>query len=152
MNAKQKTTLTKIFSLAGTILVWGPILFMFLTAIVGSIMDKRLLFDYLMLAELFPIVALGLALLILAGLLSRTFAKWFGWGAAAAVAALAGGQILATASGLASGALAQSGLVFAIVIAAIVIFNVIVIALAIIGIALVKRVFAKAPPSAVPAE
>ncbi len=116
MNAKQKTTLTKIFSLAGTILVWGPILFMFLTAIVGSIMDKRLLFDYLMLAELFPIVARGLALRILAG------------------------------------ALAQNGLVFAIVIAAIVIFNVIVIALAILGIALVKRVFAKAPPSAAPAE
>jgi len=66
MNPKQKNALTKIFAISGAVLLWAPILFMFVTAIVGSIVGKALLFDYLMLAELFPLVALGLVLLVLA--------------------------------------------------------------------------------------
>ena len=148
MNPKQKTALTKIFAVSGTIVLWAPILFLFVTAIVGSIAGKTLLFDYLMLAELFPIVALGLILLVLASLLSRTFRKWFGWGSVAALLALTGAQILATASGLASGALAESGGVFATVIAAIVIYNVIVGALAILAMILLRRLFQKQPQEA----
>ena len=148
MNPKQKTALTKIFAVSGTIVLWAPILFLFVTAIVGSIAGKTLLFDYLMLAELFPIVALGLILLVLASLLSRTFRKWFGWGSIAALLALTGAQILATASGLASGALAESGGVFATVIAAIVIYNVIVGALAILAMILLRRLFQKQPQEA----
>ena len=148
MNLKQKTALTKIFAVSGTIVLWAPILFLFVTAIVGSIAGKTLLFDYLMLAELFPIVALGLILLVLASLLSRTFRKWFGWGSVAALLALTGAQILATASGLASGALAESGGVFATVIAAIVIYNVIVGALAILAMILLRRLFQKQPQEA----
>lgn len=148
MTPKQKTALTKIFAVSGTIVLWAPILFLFVTAIVGSIAGKTLLFDYLMLAELFPIVALGLILLVLASLLSRTFRKWFGWGSVAALLALTGAQILATASGLASGALAESGGVFATVIAAIVIYNVIVGALAILAMILLRRLFQKQPQEA----
>ena len=73
MNPKQRSVLTKIFTISGTLMLWTPILFMFVTATVGSIMRKALLFDYLMLAEMFPIVALGLVLLVLASLLSGTF-------------------------------------------------------------------------------
>lgn len=152
MNQKQKSALKKIFSLAGTVLLLAPIGFMLITAIVGSIMSKQLLFDYLMLAELFPLVALGLVLLILASLLSHTFAKWFGWGAAAALAALAGGQIFATASGLASGALTQNSLAFVVVIASIVVYNLIVVVLAVLGIVLVKRLFQKKAEEPVSAE
>ncbi|HML67252.1 MAG TPA: hypothetical protein PKA81_02560 [Clostridia bacterium] len=148
MNPKQKTALTKVFAVSGTVVLWAPILFLFVTAIVGSIAGKALLFDYLMLAELFPIVALGLILLVLASLLSRTFRKWFGWGSVAALLALTGAQILATASGLASGALAESGGVFATVIAAIVIYNVIVGALAILAMLLLRRLFQKQPQEA----
>ena len=64
MNPKQKRALTKVFAVSGTVVLWAPILFLFVTAIVGSIEGKALLFDYLMLAELFPIVALGLILLV----------------------------------------------------------------------------------------
>ncbi len=148
MNPKQKTALTKVFAVSGTVVLWAPILFLFVTAIVGSIAGKALLFDYLMLAELFPIVALGLILLVLASLLSRTFRKWFGWGSVAALLALTGAQILATASGLASGALAESGGVFATVIAAIVIYNLIVGALAILAMLLLRRLFQKQPQEA----
>ena len=148
MNPKQKAALTKVFAVSGTVVLWAPILFMFVTAIIGSIAGKALLFDYLMLAELFPIVALGLILLVLSSLLSRTFRKWFGWGSVAALLALTSAQILATASGLASGALAESGGVFVTVIAAIVIYNVIIVALAILAILLLRRLFQKQPQEA----
>ena len=146
MNPKQKAALTKVFAVSGTVVLWALILFLFVTAIIGSIAGKALLFDYLMLAELFPIVALGLILLVLSSLLSRTFRKWFGWGSVAALLALSSAQILATASGLASGALAESGGVFVTVIAAIVIYNIIIGALAILAILLLRRLFQKQPP------
>lgn len=152
MKPKQKAALTKVFAVSGTVVLWAPILFMFVTAIVGSIVGRAFLFDYLMLAELFPIVALGLMLLVLASLLSRTFRKWFGWGSVAALLTLTGAQILATASGLASGVLAESGGVFVTVIAAIVIYNVIIIALAILSILLLRRLFQKQPQEATVAE
>ena len=145
MNPKQKSALSKIFAISGTVLLWAPILFMFVTALVGSIISKALLVDYYTLAELYPIVALGLILLVLASLLTRTFRKWFGWGSVAALVALTSGLILANASGLASGALADSGVIFAVVIAAIVVFNLVVVALAILGFLLIRRLFQKQP-------
>jgi len=126
-------------------MLWAPILFMFLTAIIGSIAGKALLFDYLMLAELFPIIALGLVLLVLTTLLTKTFRKWFGWGSVAALVALTAGQVLAVTSGLASGALPESGGIFVTVIASIVIYNVLVVALAILAILLLRRIFRKEP-------
>ena len=152
MNQKQRSVLTKIFAISGTLLLWAPILFMFVTGIVGSIMSKTLLFDYLMLAEMFPIVALGLVLLVLASLLCRTFRKWFGWGSVAALVALTSGQIFASVSGLASGALAENGAAFAVVIASIVVYNIVVAALAILGILLIRRLFRKEPDPAPAAE
>ena len=152
MNKKQRSVLTKIFTISGTLMLWAPILFMFVTAIVGSIMRKALLFDYLMLAEMFPIVALGLVLLVLASLLCRTFRKWFGWGSVAALVALTSGQIFASVSGLASGALAENGAAFAVVIASIVVYNIVVAALAILGILLIRRLFRKEPDPALAAE
>lgn len=152
MNARQKSVLTKIFTISGTLLLWAPIVFMFVTAIIGSIMGKALLFDYLMLAELFPIIALGLILLVLASLICKTYRKWFGWGSVAALAALTSGQIFASVSGLASGALAENGAAFAVVIASIVVYNLVVVALAILGILLIRRLFRKEPDQAPAAE
>ncbi len=148
MNPKQKRALTKVFAVSGTVVLWAPILFLFVTAIVGSIEGKALLFDYLMLAELFPIVALGLILLVFASLLSGLYRKWFGWGSVAALLSLTAAQIVSTASGLASGALAESGGVLATVIAAIVVYNVIIGALAVLAIFLLRRLFQKQPVEA----
>lgn len=143
MNLKQKNALTKIFAIAGTVMLWAPILFMFLTAIFGSIARKMLLFDYLMLAEMFPIVALGLVLLIFTTLLTRTFRKWFGWGSVAALVALVAGNLVAVASGLASGTTPLSGPFFILVNASIIVFNLLVIALAVLAIVLLRRIFQK---------
>ena len=152
MNPRQKSALTKIFAISGAVLLWAPILFMFVTAIVGSIAGKMLLMDYYLLAEVFPIVALGLVLLVLATLLSRMFLRLFGWGSVAALVALTGGQLFASASGLSSGAIEPAGAVFAVVIFAIVVYNVIVVALAALAIVLIRRLFQKQPQEAPAAE
>ena len=149
MNPKQKSALSKIFAVSGAVLLWGPILFMIGTGIWGSIQQKSLLFDYLALAELFPIVALGLILLVLASLISRIYAKWFGWGGVAALVALAGGQIFATVTGLASGASTQANAAMTIVIVSIALFDLVIIGLAVLGIVLVRRLFQKAKPETV---
>lgn len=143
MNARQKSALSKIFSVAGAILLWAPILFMFATAIFGSIAGKTLLFDYLMLAELFPLIAFGLVLLVLTSLMTHLYRKWFGWGALAALVTLSAGQVFATVSGLASGALVEHGAIFAIVIATILVYNLVIIALAILSLVLIKQLFQK---------
>ena len=148
MNPKQKSALSKIFAISGSLFLWAPILFMLVGAVWGSFQSKSVLFDYFTLAELFPIVALGLVLLVLASLVSRTFAKWFGWGSVAALVALTGGQIFATVSGLASGALAPTGSAIAIVIVSIVVFDLVIIALAVLGIVLIRRLFQKPGPVA----
>ena len=151
MNPKLKTILSKIFALAGTILLWAPIAFMFVTAAVGSIAVKQLRFDYLMLAELFFLVAGGLLLLLVASILSRHFIKWFAWGSAAALAAFAGGQLIAIATGLASGSIEPTGLPVTIVIISIVVYNLFVVALAVLGIVLVRRLFRKNHDELIPA-
>ena len=148
MNPKQKSALSKIFAISGSLFLWAPILFMLVGAIWSSFQSKSVLFDYFTLAELFPIVALGLVLLVLASLVSRTFAKWFGWGSVAALVALSGGQIFATVSGLASGALAPTGSAVAIVIVSIVVFDLVIVGLAVLGIVLIRRLFRRPEPAA----
>jgi hypothetical protein len=145
MNPKQKSALAKIFAVCGTLLLLAPILFMLVTAVVGSIARKALLFDYLMLAELFPLVALGLVLLVLASITSRILPKWIGWSSAAALILLAASLLFANASGLSSGTgSVQSGAV-AFVIVGIALYDLLVLGIAILGILLVKKLFQKQP-------
>lgn len=148
MNPKQKSALSKIFAISGSLFLWAPILFMLVGAIWSSFQSKSVLFDYFTLAELFPIVALGLVLLVLASLVSRTFARWFGWGSVAALVALSGGQIFASVSGLASGALAPTGSAVAIVIVSTVVFDLVIVGLAVLGIVLIRRLFRRPEPAA----
>ncbi|MEA4869770.1 MAG: hypothetical protein VB062_03925 [Christensenella sp.] len=152
MNQKQKSVLSKIFAISGAVFLWGPILFLFVSAIWSSIRAKSFLFDYFTLAELFPIVALGLVLLVLASLVARIYAKWFGWGSVAALVALASGQIYATVSGLASGAIVSGGSAIAIVIASIIVFNLMILGLAILGAVLVRRLYSKKHSAPAPTE
>jgi len=140
---KTKATLAKVFAIAGTALIWLPVLFMFLTAVIGSISRKMLLFDYLMLAELFFVVLAGAVLLIVAGILSKTLTKWFVWSAVAAVLMLAGSQLTAVVSGLAHGDREPVGFIFGLVIGMIVLYNLLVIGIGILGILLIKRLYLK---------
>ena len=143
MNPKLKSVLAKVFALIGMAALWLPILFMCLTAIVGSIINQTLLFDYLMLAELYFIVIPGLVALFVASLLGGCYQKWFGWGGAVAVVLLVGTLALAALSGLSSGLLPASGGIYITVIAAILVYSILVIALAVLSILLVRKLFPK---------
>ncbi len=94
-----------------------------------------------MLAELFFVVIVGAVLLFVAGILSRTYAKWFGWSAAAAALSLAGAQLIAVGSGLAHGNAEPAGFVFGLVVALIVVYNLLVVGIGILGILLIKRLY-----------
>ena len=152
MNPKQRSALSKIFAVSGTLLLVAPILFMLVTAVVGSIAGKALLFDYLMLAELFPLVALGLVLLVLASITSRILAKWIGWTSAAALILLAVSLIFAQASGLASGAQSMQSGAFVLVVIGIALYDLLIMGIAILGILLVKKLFQKQPETPAAAE
>ena len=141
MKPKLKSTLTKIFAITGTLLLVGPILFMIVTAVIGSIASKTFLFDYLMLAEVFPVILLGLILLVLTSLLSRVFPKWIGWGSAAALILLAGALLYANVSGLSSGAIPAQGGAFLIVVIGVALYSLLVVGIAILGVILVKKLF-----------
>lgn len=152
MNPRQKSALTKIFVIAGAVLLWAPILFMFLTAIVGSIARKALIMDYFLLAEVFPVVALGLVLLVLATLLSRTLRKSIGWVSAASLLALVATNVVAAATGLASGAIEAEGPPLIAATICIAIFDLLILAVAILAIFLLKHIFRKEPNQAPEAE
>ena len=149
---KTKSVLAKVFAIAGTVLVWAPILFMLLTGVIGSIASKTILMDYLMLAELFYVVVAGLILLFVASLLGRALAKWIGLIAAFGVIALAASMLIAQTTGLATGAIAAAGWPIVLVLGLIILYNVLVLCVGILGLLLVKKLFQKQPvPTETPA-
>jgi hypothetical protein len=88
MNAKQKSVLAKIFAIAGTALLWAPVLFMFVTAV--RLHHEQKISATTLPCGAFPLVAIGMVCSSSQADFAR-FAKWFGWGSAAASRALAGG-------------------------------------------------------------
>jgi len=152
MKPKLKSTLSKIFAIAGTLLLAAPILFMIVIAVIGSVANQTFLFDYLMLAEVFPVILLGLILLFLASLLSRVFPKWIGWGSAAALILLAGAMLYANVSGLSSGALPAQGGAFLLVVIGIALYDLLILGIAVLGALLIKNLFQKKSKEGLPSE
>jgi hypothetical protein len=136
----RKDVFTKLLAVAGTVLVWIPILFTVLTSIVGTASSGIFRFDYLMPAELFPIAFVGALLLFWAARRARSHQKLIGWGFGAAVALLGGGQLYAVISGLASGATEPTGWVWAPAIASIALYSLALVVMGIAGILLVRKV------------
>lgn len=93
----------KILAPLGTVLVLLPILFMLLTAVVGSLQRRQLLCDYMLPAELSLLVLAGCGLLLWAALRARTFIRAIAWTTGASFVLLIGCQALAMVTGLAHG-------------------------------------------------
>jgi hypothetical protein len=138
---EKKNILTQILAIAGTVSVWFPILSPVLLGLVILFMDGRFLFDYLMPAELFLSVLIGAGLLIWAAIRARASLKLIAWGLGVAVVMLFGGQGLAVATGLASGAHEPEGWRLFLVVGSLVIYILAVIAVGIGGILLLRRLF-----------
>ncbi|HOB44032.1 MAG: hypothetical protein WBL79_10750 [Bacillota bacterium] len=137
----RKDVLTRILAILGTVLVWTPILFTVLTSIVGTISSRVFRFDYLMPAELFPIAFVGALLLLWAARRAKSHQKLIGWGLGGSVAFLAGGQLYAVITGLASGVTEPAGCVWAVALASIALYSLALVMTGIAGMSLVRWLY-----------
>lgn len=138
---EDRGVLTKILAVAGTVLVWLPIVFTVLTGIIGTIASRVVRFDYLMPAELFPLALVGGLLLLWAAYRARSQMRSIGWSLGAAVIFLFGGQAIAVVTGLASGAREATGWPFVLVLSLIVLYTLAVIKTGIAGVSLVRKLY-----------
>jgi hypothetical protein len=143
----EKGIITKILVIAGTALVWFPILAPVLLSAVVIINNQIFRFDYLMPAELFPVALAGGGLLIWAAIRARSRLALIGWALGAAAVLLAGGQGLAVVTGLASGVREATGAWWALVLASLVLYILALIAMGIGGILLLRDLYKAAPSS-----
>jgi hypothetical protein len=135
---EKKNVLTKVLAIAGTLLLWLLILAPVIFSVISFIQGRIFHFDYLMLAELFPLVIVGSGLLLWAALRARSRVKLIGWSIGAAVGMLVLSQALAAATGLASGRIEASGIWWGLVLALLAAFDLAVAAIAVGGILLVR--------------
>jgi hypothetical protein len=143
---EKKDTLARVLAVIGTVLVWFPILSPVVVSVIAFMVERMFLFDYLMPAELFPVALMGGGLLMWAALRAHSRRGIIGWSLGAAAGLLVGGQALAVATGLASGATEPTGWQWALVLGSLVVYS---LALVVIGIGglLLLRDLLKTPRS-----
>lgn len=117
-----KGAFTKILAIAGTLCVWFPVLAPILISGALLVQDGIFRFDYLMPAELFPIVLIGGGMLTWAAMRARMRRGLIGWGFGGAVGLLLAGQALAVLTGLASGEMEPTGWLWGVVVASLILY------------------------------
>ena len=138
---KKSSMLVKICAVLGTVLVAVPILFMIVTAVVGSVMRGQLMMDYLMPAELFMAVFPGAILLLAAAIASRRNIRTIAWGFGIAAVSFVGTMLYTMLSGLASGAVEAEGWPLYLSLIGIGIYDLSVLLLGIGGAVLCAKLF-----------
>lgn len=139
----KRNLIARVLAIAGTVLVWLPILAPVVFAVIAGVRRERVLFDYLLPAELFPSTLAGGALLVAAAVLARS-RRWLVIAClAAAVALLVGSQWLAVATGLASGEIEPRGWQFVLVSALFAGFVLATVVLGVGGALLIRDTFRK---------
>jgi peptidoglycan/LPS O-acetylase OafA/YrhL len=142
MSHKTKNNLlTKVLAIVGTILVWSPVVFTVVIAIIGTMSDKIIQFNYLMPAELCPFALAGVMLLLWASRRARLKQKIFGWGLGSAIFLLISTQLIANLSGLATREVEPSGWAWILGLACIALYSLILIQIGIAGILLIKELW-----------
>lgn len=142
---KERGQLVRALAVIGTVLAWLPIVFTLLASLAGSARAGRLRFDYLLPAELAPVVLLGGLLLVVAAALCRRRRAPLGWSLGIALAALVAMSVVAVATGLASGAIEPEGLPLLAVNGLLGLYVLAVVALGVTGLRLVGDVYRKVP-------
>jgi hypothetical protein len=138
---EKKRALTKFLAVAGTVLVWFPLLAPILLSIILFIQRQIWRVDYLMPAELFFSFLLGSGLLLWATLRAHSHVKPVAWGLGLAVLVLFGGQALAEISGLASGETEPTGLAWGLVLASLALYVLAILLVGMGGALLVRDLF-----------
>lgn len=137
----KRDVFTKILAITGSVLVWLPILAPLIFGLIALIQRGRFLFDYLMPAELFPVVLAGGVLLLWAAFRARLEKRLIGWGLGIAVGILVIGQVLAVVTGLASGEREAVGIWWILVLASLAVYSLAVIVIGIGGVRLVRGLY-----------
>lgn len=138
---KKKNIFTKILAFAGTTLVWLPVLAPVIFSAVSFFIDRRFRFDYLMPAELFPLILAGSGLLLWAAVRAKMHVKLIGWSLVAALGMLILGQTIASVSGLASGRIEPTGIWWMLVVASLAAYVISAAVIGIGGIMLLRDIF-----------
>ena len=138
---EKKDVLTKILAIAGTALVWFPVLVLVLFFMVRLIRAHIFRFHYLLLAEFFPVVLIGGGLLLWAALRMHSHRGVIGWGLGIAAALLLIGMVIAVLTGLASGEMEATGFWWALVLATIIGYSLAVVVIGFGGLLLMNDLF-----------
>jgi hypothetical protein len=138
---EKKGAFTKTLVIAGTVLVWLPILAPLLFTVGPLIRARIFRLDYLMPAELFPLALLGGGLLLWAALRARARRALIGGSLASSVVLPVAGQALAAVTGLASGRTEPTGWPWAFVLASLALYVLALVALGVGGVLLACDLF-----------
>lgn len=130
-------------AITGTVIVLVPFAFMIRTSAIVSIRTGIFRMDYLIPAEMVPLVLLGALMIFWAALLSKHHVKLIISTMATAMVFWIGSMATAAASGLASGATEPKGTVWVVVIAMIVLYSISAAGIGVEGIMVIKRLFKK---------
>ena len=144
---KKQSTLTIVLAIAGTALVWLPILAPILFSLGRGMERGWFNFDYLMPAELFPVALVGGGLLLWAAWRAHSRRALIAGGLGAAVGLLVGGQALAVVTGLASGAIEPTGWQWALVLASLGLYALALVVVGVGGLRLLRDLFRLARPT-----
>jgi hypothetical protein len=143
---EKKNIFTKTLAIAGTVLVWIPILAPVLFSATFLIQARMFRLDYLMPAELFPVALTGGCLLLWAALRARSRRGIIGGSLASAVVLPVVGQALAVVTGLASGQTEPTGWPWALVLASLALYVLALVVLGTGGVLLLRDLFKIARP------
>jgi len=142
-----RDNLARAAAVLGTLCAWFPTVFTLFTASIVTARTGVLHLDWMMPAELFlPALAGGL-LLALAARRARARQTLILWGLVLMVVLLAGGQVLAIVTGLASGETQAGGWQWALVVASLFGYWAALLAVSVGGLLLVRDLYGKRPTS-----
>ena len=138
---ENKGTLTKILAIAGTVLVWLPILAPIVFSLIRFIQRRVFQFDYLMPAELGLFAFGGGLLLLVAAIRAHSHLKLIGWGLGIAFVMILGGQALAFVTGLADGSTEIGGWQWALGLGSLVLYALAIVDVGIGGVLVLRDLF-----------
>ncbi|MHC1740159.1 MAG: hypothetical protein AB9897_03495 [Anaerolineaceae bacterium] len=139
----NKSVFSKVLATVGAVLVWLPVLAPLVFALMSFFSDGIFRFDYLMPAELFPMILVGAGLLLWAAIRARAFIKPIAWALGSTIALLLISQGVAVATGLASGRIEAAGWPWALTMSLFIGFLLAVLALGVLGVLLMVRLYKK---------
>jgi len=139
----KRNLFTRMLAIVGTALVWFPLLIPVVMSAERLVRGGRLMFDYLLPAELFPVALAGALLLLWAALRARSRQKLIGWGLGIAVVAPVVGAVLAMATGLASGQNEPAGWRLALVGGMFIVYCLALVVIGVGGVLLLRDLLAK---------